>query len=275
MKAQCAVCVKCRYRVLLKHYTLCGSDVTMLGAGTLTLSYIRADCHLYGSWHCEQTATLLVVVEETLWSVYRVGKWKAVSTVNLCFMCVLTAGRQCLFGRPVTKGKGKVNPVQALSLCTGRTPYRGSRGIALLFLDHGTIRGWGVSVTPRPLFTPGKDPVLIVQKAGWASGPVLTGAENLAPPPTGIRCPDRPARSQSLYRLIYLPPTPSLRNKNGALKVMFSSRRLWQRWNFWDKRSNLESVGFWNFGQWHLVKRNSNRGKFIAKRHVTVRALHR
>ena len=141
MKAQCAVCVKCRYRVLLKHYTLCGSDVTMLGAGTLTLSYIRADCHLYGSWHCEQTATLLVVVEETLWSVYRVGKWKAVSTVNLCFMCVLTAGRQCLFGRPVTKGKGKVNPVQALSLCTGRTPYRGSRGIALLFLDHGTIRG--------------------------------------------------------------------------------------------------------------------------------------
>ena len=58
-----------------------------------------------------------------------------------------------------------------------------------------------VSVTPRPLFTPGKDPVSIVQKAGWAPGPVWTGAENLAL--TGIRSPDRPARSQSLYRLRY------------------------------------------------------------------------
>jgi len=36
---------------------------------------------------------------------------------------------------------------------------------------------------------------------GWAPGPVWTGAENLAP--TGIRSPDRPARSQSLYRLRY------------------------------------------------------------------------
>jgi len=45
------------------------------------------------------------------------------------------------------------------------------------------------------------DPVPILQKAGWATGPVWTGAENLAP--TGIRSPDRPARSQSLYRLSY------------------------------------------------------------------------
>jgi hypothetical protein len=52
--------------------------------------------------------------------------------------------------------------VQALRLCTGRTAHRGSRGIAVLFLDRGTRRGWGVSVTPRPLFTPGKAPVPIV-----------------------------------------------------------------------------------------------------------------
>ena len=44
--------------------------------------------------------------------------------------------------------------VQALRLCTCRTAHRGSRGVALLFLDHGTRRGWGVTVTPRPLFTP-------------------------------------------------------------------------------------------------------------------------
>jgi len=37
---------------------------------------------------------------------------------------------------------------------------------------------------------------------GWVGpGPVWTGAENLAP--TGIRSPDRPARSKSLYRLSY------------------------------------------------------------------------
>jgi len=54
---------------------------------------------------------------------------------------------------------------------------------------------------PRPLFTPGKDPVPIVQEAGWAPGPVWTRAENLAT--TGIRSPDRPVRSESLYRLSY------------------------------------------------------------------------
>jgi len=39
-------------------------------------------------------------------------------------------------------------------------------------LDLG---GWS---TPHPgRFTPGKDPVPIVQEAGWASGPVWTGAD--------------------------------------------------------------------------------------------------
>jgi hypothetical protein len=51
------------------------------------------------------------------------------------------------------------------------------RGIALLFHDHGTRR---VSVTPQPLSTSGKDPVPTVQEAGWAPGPIWTGAENLA-----------------------------------------------------------------------------------------------
>ena len=94
----------------------------------------------------------------------------------------------------------KFTLVQALRLCTGRTTHWESRSIALLFLDHGTRRGWD-SATLRPLFTPRKDPVPIVHKAGWAPGPVWTDAENLAP--TGIRSPDRPSRSQSLYRLSY------------------------------------------------------------------------
>jgi len=102
--------------------------------------------------------------------------------------------------------KVKVTLVQALRLCTDRTAHRGSRGIALLFYDEGTRRGWGVSVTPRPLFTPRKDPVPIVQKAGWNPGPVWTGAENFAS--TGIRSPDRPACSQSLTPITLPGPLP-------------------------------------------------------------------
>ena len=39
--------------------------------------------------------------------------------------------------------------------------------------------------------TPGKDPVPIVQEAGWAPGLVWISAENLVS--TGIRSPDLPA----------------------------------------------------------------------------------
>jgi hypothetical protein len=94
--------------------------------------------------------------------------------------------------------KGKVcTLVQALKLCTGHTTPRGSRGVALLFHDHGTRRGGvrGLHHAPAGLYS-GKDPVSIVQEFGWAPGSVWTGAENLAL--TGIRFPDRPARSQSL-----------------------------------------------------------------------------
>jgi len=54
--------------------------------------------------------------------------------------------------------------------------------------------------TPRPgRFAPGKDPVPIVQEAGWAQGLVWAGAGNFAP--TGFRLPYRPVRSASLYQL--------------------------------------------------------------------------
>ena len=50
--------------------------------------------------------------------------------------------------------------------------------------------GWSASCPGR--FTPGKDPVPIVQEAGWAPGPVWTGVENFTL--IGIRFPDRPSR---------------------------------------------------------------------------------
>jgi hypothetical protein len=54
--------------------------------------------------------------------------------------------------------KVKCTPVLALRLCTGCMAHRGSRGIALLFHDHGTRRRWGVSVTNQPLNSPGERP---------------------------------------------------------------------------------------------------------------------
>jgi len=54
---------------------------------------------------------------------------------------------------------------------------------------------------PGRYLPPEKDQVPIAQEAGWDPGPVWTGKENLAS--TGIRFPDRPYRSQSLYRLRY------------------------------------------------------------------------
>ena len=50
---------------------------------------------------------------------------------------------------------------------------------------------WSAARPGRTL-PPGKDPVPIVQEAGWAPGSVWTGGKSR---PTGIRFPDRPARS--------------------------------------------------------------------------------
>ena len=70
----------------------------------------------------------------------------------------------------------KCTLVQALRLCRGRVGHRGSRGIALLFLDHSSRRGEGSASRPGCSLPPGKYPVPIVQEAGWAPGPVWTGA---------------------------------------------------------------------------------------------------
>ena len=64
--------------------------------------------------------------------------------------------------------------------------------------DRGTRRGWVVSNTLRPHFAAGRDPVPILQEAGWAPGPVWRDGKSR---PHRDSIPDRPARSQSLYRL--------------------------------------------------------------------------
>ena len=81
----------------------------------------------------------------------------------------------------------------------GVAPSVGRR-IALLFYDCSTRRGWVISSTPRLHFTPGKDPVPILQEARWDPGPVWTGGKSC---PYRDSTPDLPSRSQLPYRLSY------------------------------------------------------------------------
>ena len=62
--------------------------------------------------------------------------------------------------------------------------------------------GWS---TPRSgCFTPGKETQYLLYRGWVVPGPTQMSAENCSP--TEIRSPDRPARSESLYRLSYLGP---------------------------------------------------------------------
>jgi hypothetical protein len=58
-----------------------------------------------------------------------------------------------------------------------------------------------VNATPWPLYPPPENnPGIHYIHAVWARGPVWAGAKNVAP--TGIRSPDRPASSESLYVIL-------------------------------------------------------------------------
>ena len=98
----------------------------------------------------------------------------------------------CWMRTGLSKVRGNVRPITCHEGPEGEWRYNYTVSLTSA-LDMG---GW---LTPCPgLFTTG-------EKSGthyrWAPGPGLTGAEKLAP--TGIRTPDCPARSESLYRLSY------------------------------------------------------------------------
>jgi len=60
--------------------------------------------------------------------------------------------------------------VHALRLCTGRTAYSGSRGIALLFLDLGTRRGEGSATRLGRTLPPGKTRCSLYRRMGGPQG---------------------------------------------------------------------------------------------------------
>ena len=89
------------------------------------------------------------------------------------------------------------------------------------------------NATPWSLYPRKIDRVPTVEEAGWASGTVWTGAENIVP--IGIRSPDGPALSESLYRLSY--PGP-LKNLGTTSKFLAP-----ERW--YKKRPRLKSNKIW------------------------------
>ena len=121
--------------------------------------------------------------------------------------------------------------------------HRVGRGIALLFHDRGTRRGWVVSSTPRPHFTSGKDQVPILQEAGWAPGPVWMGGKSR---PHRDSIPDCPARSQSLYRLSY-----PVHNSSSSSSSSSSSNVSGSKTSSSSRNGTL--VGFDENGYEHLV----------------------
>jgi len=91
------------------------------------------------------------------------------------------------------------------------TGYEGHGGeqryISTLSLTLALDGGYVVKTMPWLLYPLQGGLVAIVQEAGWASGLVRVGSENLAS--TGIQSPDLPACRELLYSLSY-PGSPTV-----------------------------------------------------------------
>jgi len=85
--------------------------------------------------------------------------------------------------KPNSQVKVKVTLVQALRLCTGRTDHGVSRGMALLFLDHGTRRGEGSASRLGRSLPPGKTRYPLFRRLGGPQG--RSGqVRKISPPPS-------------------------------------------------------------------------------------------
>ena len=113
------------------------------------------------------------------------------------------------------KPKGKFHPI------TGHEDPEGEQMFSCTLPSTSAIGGVGCSKPRLGRFTPGNDPVPIVQEAGWASGPVWTGAENLSP--TGIPGPSSPEQVAVPTELSRPPSTCTVLYENIAPRRMFST----------------------------------------------------
>jgi len=167
---------------------------------TVSFMYVRMDSSLY-PFHCAMCTINCVNLQTVESSIHLLYAYVTVFLIFCSVVCVGTGTSQMLPG----SGTKSENKLWVFIDIPGSTSYnrhpdstrvyillvkkvevkwsryrtgvaqRVDRGIALLFHDRGTRRGWVISSTPRPHFIPGKDPVPILQEAGWAPGPVWTG----------------------------------------------------------------------------------------------------
>jgi len=113
-------------------------------------------------------------------------RWSFLDSLSLWSITSKSQSANVMYGTELSSNIKKVKcaPVQAMRLCTGRTVHRGSRSIALLFLDHGTRRGEGSTSRPGRYFPPGKTRYTLNRRLGGSQG--RSGQVRKISPPPGF-----------------------------------------------------------------------------------------
>ena len=136
----------------------------------------NVNCTRFCSWKCQKNKPIGL---STFWTHAITWPLDWLHTVLISDLLNLLELKRNVLLRTVIKGKklkwSRYRPGVA---------HRVGRGIALLFHDRGTRRGWVVCSTPGPRFTPRKSRYPFCRRLGGPQG--LSGrAENLVP--IGIR----------------------------------------------------------------------------------------
>jgi hypothetical protein len=82
------------------------------------------------------------------------------------------------------------------------------------------LREWVFKATPLPLVSQKIYPVPLVKEAGWVPRRIQKDTKNIAP--NEIRSPDRPGRTESLYRLSYRSPCKAVRGRENRAPNIFT-----------------------------------------------------
>ena len=129
------------------------------------------------------------------WCFYVIDAWVFNSSSHVCHACYTTRHHilyyQVWWSTNIETLKVKVTLQYAIKI------RRGGRDIVLP-IHNLCARRWCANAMVRALSRE-RNSVPILEVDGWALGAVCTGAEDLVP--TRIRSADRPASTESLYRL--------------------------------------------------------------------------
>jgi hypothetical protein len=111
------------------------------------------------------------------------GKLQAYGTCVLCWIPCLLCVLPCFQAGVVCAFLNTLCIIKVKWYCyRPGVAQRVGRGIALLFHDCGTRRGWVVSSMPRPHFTPGKD-LAPIFTGGWVGPRAGLDGQKISSPP--------------------------------------------------------------------------------------------